>query len=326
MNGRQRSSSGSRFGTALNWTLKTIIRLLLTIFLLVALAGLAQYGLAQINSRFDDQLDTSIDAVNQRIDLLFSDVEGLMETDRQHREQLAELSSEQGAREEDLEEMSSTLARQEEVLAGLETQTAELMTSGETISQSLAILEGGLVALQGDLNANGIRIDEIGGQIDGLRAEAAALNSQLGDLTVELTEPDAEVQNLQDVLRLFRLWELIARARLRLTEDNAGLAIVDLESALEALGTTSPEEAPSMADVENRLTLALSSLPDDPEAAGRDLDAAWEILDGLLAEALGLGIEVREAAPVEGAEEETTPSTPIEATPTPTPTATPPPG
>jgi chromosome segregation ATPase len=326
MNGQQQSSRGSRLRSAVTWTLKTVIRLLVTAILLVALAALIQYGISEINNEIDssiegvnrriDVIDSSHSAVEQEIDLLFSDVGNLMEANQQQQDELDEARSQLGERVEVVDQLQADLARQGEILVGLEAQAAGLVTARESISESISAVGSGLVALQGDINENGSRIDQIGGQLD--------------ELAVQASEPDPALVALRDTLLLFRQWELIGRARLYLAENNPGLASLEIERLLAGLETATEAQGRevSQAQIVSRLTLALASLPDNPAAAARDLDAAWEVLDASLVDRLGL--ESTGSAPVsteEAPEEatatapaESTPGAPVEATPTPTPT------
>jgi hypothetical protein len=118
----------------------------------------------------------------------------------------------------------------------------------------------------------------------------AALQETLED-PLAATE---DVEALRQTLALFRVWELVARARLRLLEDNPGLALADVQAAQAAvetiLETAVEETVASLTPVQQRLDLAAASLPDDPLTAGRDLETAWESLDVYLGELLGLPV------------------------------------
>jgi len=133
----------------------------------------------------------------------------------------------------------------------------------------------------------------------------------------------------RQVLTLFRVWELISRARLRLLEDNFGLARADTEQALRTMDfllAAAPEEAETWQRIQARLELALAALPDDPDMAAGDLESAWDALDELLTamllpELATAGSLPEDAGDSAAAEESTVEPTPTEATPAPAATA-----
>ena len=106
-------------------------------------------------------------------------------------------------------------------------------------------------------------------------------------------------------IALFRIWEMIGRARLRLVDDNAGLAAADVELALAAVddllardlavtATAQDEVEPAplaedLSTLRERLVLAGANLPDQPIAAGRDLETAWETLDAIITNVVANG-------------------------------------
>ena len=108
-----------------------------------------------------------------------------------------------------------------------------------------------------------------------------------------LTDADIALEQFQQTLTLFRAWELLSRARLRLAEANFGLAMADVADAQALLTTVAMpvaegEEAASLDSLQQRLTLVLTSLPDDPTTATADLELAWEQLDAVMAGLLAI--------------------------------------
>ncbi|MDX1689338.1 MAG: hypothetical protein R3248_15250, partial [Candidatus Promineifilaceae bacterium] len=96
----------------------------------------------------------------------------------------------------------------------------------------------------------------------------------------QVREDAGELAQMRRALTLFRAWELVARARLRLLQGNAGLAAGDLTAAQATVDALAAEEGEAaLAPLRQRLALALENLPADPVAAGRDLETAWEMLD-----------------------------------------------
>ena len=102
-----------------------------------------------------------------------------------------------------------------------------------------------------------------------------------------------ELAGWRRAVALFRAWEMIGRARLRLLENNLGLAATDIELAIVALDDLiegeSDQPSEDLIPIRERLVLAGVSLPDQPAATARDLETAWEALDAIVAEAVGQG-------------------------------------
>ena len=148
-------------------------------------------------------------------------------------------------------------------------------------------------------------------------------------------EPGTELSETDRVLILFRMWELISRARFRLLENNIGLASEDIEAAIRTVDLllALQPEAESMQKVQARLLLAFGNLPDSPDLATSDLEIAWDELDAIFAEQVlsDLGTAVSTEALTISVEATSTPTLAPEATttpaateePAPTPTATP---
>jgi hypothetical protein len=88
---------------------------------------------------------------------------------------------------------------------------------------------------------------------------------------------------------LLKSMELLSRARLFLYQSNFGLAKQDIQSARDLLANllNSPGAASiaqagniNLAELVQRLDLALARLPEFPVAASDDLDIAWQLLLG----------------------------------------------
>lgn len=310
---------------------RALIRLLAVVAVLAILAAAAvagYFGFLEIQRSFDN-VTFRMAANEQRIDLLRSDVDELM--DQELARELTSLQSrvEEVASDVDTlqSELESDLAAQSETLSALTTGVEAATTMSSTVSTELADLNASLAALQGDINENGSRIDDLGGEIDALDGSVTMVESDLATIQAK----QATVAPVQETLALFRVWELITRARFRLLENNAGLATNDVTVALETMQrlmvASSEETAVSLQAVETRLALALDSLPNDPEMAAADLENAWDELDVLLANRVLPPLPAPEDAesPDSAAAEGTTSPTPTstaaeEGTPTPTPT------
>lgn len=224
----------------------------------------------------------------QEIAVLRSDVDNVM-ADTSEEEAIAALEQEIEALQSRVGELDGEveeeLARQSESLAALQEQLDSLGAQAATREAELETLRRGVAGLQEDVNANAAAVDGLGGDLDDLAADVGSLSESFA----QVQEDAGELAQMQRALTLFRAWELVARARLRLLQGNAGLAASDLAAALATLDGLAVEEGETGAvdDVRQRLALALESLPADSAAAGRDLETAWEILDEAIATLTG---------------------------------------
>ncbi|MCB0030865.1 MAG: hypothetical protein KDE28_23295 [Anaerolineales bacterium] len=300
-----------RVGRAIGWSIVTTLKILFV----MAVVGLIAVGAYAIGVTVDQQ--TRI--LSRRLALLeyHADQAAL-----NHETQAAEidaLSGELSTARTDMDslgaELAADIAAQETMLAQLETELAAAISSSQVISGNLSSLTTAAVALQSDISSNTSSIDALGGELDGLRGDLTAAESSLGALSGDLatldesvaglTDADAALLQFQQTLTLFRTWELLSRARLRLAENNLGLASADIAAAQALLATVAmpvPEGAESspVDIVQGRLTLVASSLPADPLLAAADLDLAWDALDNLMGELLGLPAETPPAPEAEG--------------------------
>lgn len=224
----------------------------------------------------------------QEIAVLRSDVDNVM-TDTSEEEAIAALEAEIEALQSRVDELDGEvedeLAQQSEALATLQGQLDGLNAQAATREAEMETLRRGVAGIQQDVNANAATVDELGGDVDDLVADVDALSETF----TQVQEDAGELAQMQRALTLFRVWELVARARLRLLQGNAGLAAGDLAAAQATMDGLAVDEGESAdaALLRQRLALALESLPDDPAAAGRDLETAWEMLDETIATLTG---------------------------------------
>ncbi len=221
----------------------------------------------------------------QEIALLRSDLDNVM-ADTSEEEAITDLEQEIEALQSRVDELDSEvedeLIRQSETLDALQEQMDGLSAQAATREAELATLRRGVAGIQEDVNANAEAVDGLGGDVDELDADVGALSESFA----RVREDAGELAQMRRALTLFRAWELVARARLRLLQGNAGLAAGDLTAAQATLGALATEEgetATALAPLRQRLALALENLPADPVAAGRDLETAWEMLDEAIA-------------------------------------------
>jgi phosphoglycerate-specific signal transduction histidine kinase len=282
-----------------------LVKVVLVLAVIAALGFGGYLGIRELGNAY---LDLSAESVETaaRVELLRSDVNTLMENDTSGRRESNAFQNDLTALDGRVSvverEMTADLERQTAQLAVLEARLDEMVEAGVVISENVALLNGGIAALQTDIVGFGSDLDSLGGEVDGLQSEVAGLDGETVALQASLEDPLAateDVAELRQILVLFRVWELVARARLRLVEGNPGLALADVQTAQGALSAvieaSSEEMAAVLTPVQQRLDLAAASLPNDPITAARDLETAWEALDGLLSELLGLPVvEVEE--------------------------------
>jgi chromosome segregation ATPase len=299
----QSDSSGSspgflaRLGRFLGRLLTAFLKLGLAAIVLAILAGVAWLIYREIDRSFDSVV-SRVEANARRIELTEDDVGRYLATNEAQRGEVQELQAAIATREATIAALETSVAagqaRQDTDLADLEGQFADLVARSDAITTSIAFLSEGLVTLQGDTTASLSEIDALGGAVDAVQAEVigqgeeiAAVQNEIGAFSAE------EFARMQQALALFRMWEMVSRARFRLLEQNVGLASADIGVALEtadSLLLVAPAEtatAISLEEVRQRLIQASSGLPDDPAAAARDLETAWEALDAILARLLG---------------------------------------
>lgn len=288
---------GQRLGRSLYWIFRTTLITLILIVFLVGLPLLGYLAFQELQRSFNNTT-VRIEANSREIGALAEQMNTLetAQTTRQAQldgaeRDLAALTASQTAVTDSL---SQSVARQGELLDSLTSQLASASSSGESALGDIASLSQAVTALQTDLNRTGGEVDALGGDIDRLDGSVSGLQEQTAVLDTSVTnlqtaiDNDAPKQELREVLALFRVWELITRARLRLAENNVGLATDDVETAvrtMDLLVTSSSEEAAiSYKAVQGRLALAFANLPDDRDTAAADLETAWNELDAVLAE------------------------------------------
>ena len=344
MNTNQRPGFWRRFWRAL-------IRLLAIVATLAILAAIGvggYFGFTELQRSFST-VQVQMDAMDQSVELLRSDVNNLMGDDPVQLSQMSAIEADMSRldiRVSTLETaLAEDIAQQQVVLDALTADLETAVSTGNTLTSDVATLNSALTALQGDINENGSQIDALGGQIDEAQTSIIQLDEQQAIL---MATPEPSLTETQQILVLFRMWEMISRARFRLLENNIGLAAEDIEAAIRTVDVllNFQPDAASMQTVQSRLLLAFSNLPDSPDLAAADLEIAWDELDAVFETQVlsGLDTAVFESdeseltlpqsteeevveTPTTSAEEETTPTpeaTPeATAEPSPTPTPTP---
>jgi len=310
------------FGQRIAFIFRTTLVSLLLILIIIGLAG-GGYLIFQ-------ELNRSMNSVAARVDVNKENINALRDrigrvetavTDQQERSgELRATTADLDTRLTNLQaQLAADLAQQEEMLTALSASLETAAAASNQATEDTAALGTAFVALQGDLNEANGRLDALGGDIDSLRADNTAVSGEVALLNqdvISATQSASGVTDMQQTLALFHVWQLLSRARLRLLDNNIGLAVTDLQLALRSVdamvaGTPGDEDLRVM---QTRLALTLSNLPGSPAAAAQDLETAWSHLDAILtARVLPGALLVEEAAAAEPAAAET------EATPTPAP-------
>jgi chromosome segregation ATPase len=281
-----------------------LLKVGLALLILAGLAIGAWFIIRELDRSFDSVI-VRTERNTRRIEETEAEINTLQEQNYARGVQIAALEAALAERESEIaalqEELDAGLDRQSALLAEVEGETVTLAGQAEALSGETALLGAGLVALQDDLNANGLQIDQLGGTVDGLSLTLSALDSRAAGIQDQVDELAVEdLAGWRRAVNLFRIWQMIGRARLRLVESNMGLAAADIELALaaidelpanELLAADAETNGPAATNeglftVRERLQLAASNLPDQPQVAGRDLETAWETLDIIIASAL----------------------------------------
>lgn len=300
--------ASSRLGEFLKRLLWAFLKLLLIFIILTAILASAWFIYREIDRSFD-VVNNRIDFNRGQIEQAEQDILVLQEANDAAEDQIKILQTavaDHDAAIATLEnELATTLDQQGEDLAQLEEDVAALIASTNTISGNLAFLSDGLVSLQQDTTTNVSDIDALGGQIDALRLNLDSLNAEIADVQLELGAYSAdEFNKMRQTIDLFRLWELVSRARLHLVEGNAGMAADDVVAAqvaaelmIDAIPGEEDATLTGLEQIRDRLLLAGTNLPGDPVAAARDLETAFELLDEALAVLAGAPAPAPAATP-----------------------------
>lgn len=176
--------------------------------------------------------------------------------------------------------------------AALTDQREAIVRAEEANTQRFAAAEGRLAdaearlrAAEDLISAQGERISELEAQLAEATALLEAANAQIETLQAELPGAE-EFAEFNYQLMLIRAWQDVLKARLRLFENNAGLAEEDLLRALNTLqgvyaGATQAQRQ-ALDPVLDRMEAALVAVQETPFTASADLEVAWYALGELI--------------------------------------------
>lgn len=302
---------GYRFGRALG---RFLLALLKTIVFVLIIAGIAAALIASYN------LFVRGDRNEQWVDLLVEDIDTSRQRENElqadldiAQDQIATLQADMAVMEADNAQEMSTMSA---IMHDMDDQLSILARSGQTVSETVAILDTDLAGLQAEMDSQTATLGE---DVTGLQTDTDGLRDDLTTLQTQVDEiPEVDVVRLEELLLLFRVGEMISRARLHLAEGNGGLALEQVNVALALVNGMIADErfdAAAITPLQERLRLAQSSLPTDSALASRDLETAWSTLDIRLTDLLGLVLPANSSAVLEAT------ATAIPTTPTATPQA-----
>ncbi|NKQ35818.1 MAG: hypothetical protein HF973_09410 [Chloroflexi bacterium] len=283
------ANSQRSLGQRIVWIVVTAVIALLVLAVILAAAGGGFLGYSELQ-RSLNSINTQVNANRQNIAALrdLVDSEFSASSPQEQQRELTALQAEVATLEADLsrQEMQAQAEQdgQAEQLAALEgdlaTAVAHNQASDDALSQAL-------IALQTDQNELISQVDETGGDVDRLQADLTKLGVAVAGLDTAVNETFLTPDELQRTLALFRAWQIIARARIHLLDNNVGLARNDVENSLRTIDyliSTSADaaEEESLRVIQTRLALAFSNLADQPQQAVNDLESAWGEMDSLL--------------------------------------------
>lgn len=293
--------------------MRTLLIIILIILIIAAVAAAGWLVYSELTS-YAAETDQQFDQQENKVQSLEALIDEHRETLEEQQEQLGEQirlleEQEQGlnalrqsaVEKEQLADVAGALDENivnlDEMRLALTMQINGLVTDTQTLTQTVTLIDEGQAVLNQDLSNYSRTLDDLGLKFNSvitdvtvLKESDASLTDGLAVLEDELSA--ADVDGIRQAVYLFRLWEMITRARIRLAEQNPGLAAGDVELAHTAVSEfieNSPEEyVEPLIRVERRLLLAAENLADDPELAISDLDLAWRELDLILVEILGM--------------------------------------
>lgn len=271
MSDQQNSGFIDQLGRGLGGLFKFIIRLLFVLVLAVALgAGLyygIAYGLPALDRAYLQPVRDNTAAI--------ADLEA----------ETAQLATAQASQMAGLQERVTALEVQNDTnldtldavqsrldaLEPLAAEQTELLERLDALETALTDLDAALTAAQ-TTSSSGLA---------DLQESVAANQQALTAITAELESSDFPLDQAYADLQLVKAMALLTRAQLFLFQSNLGLAAQDITRARDLLVAVNQDPALDSLDlgpVLTRLSLALSSLPLNPDLAASDLAVAWDLL------------------------------------------------
>ena len=155
------------------------------------------------------------------------------------------------------------------------------------LENEIASLELQLTEIQRQFADANSQLIEANARIDGIEQSVQAHTTTLATLTEMQATLEAQLKEgndktllaLNHEIKMTRVLDFLARARLYLAQSNFGLAREDVQSARDLLEILQSEtDDPILIQAVERLDMALGNLPGFPVIASGDLEIAWQIL------------------------------------------------
>lgn len=337
MTNNQSRSAGSR----LWWIIRTTLLIFIVFALITAVLGSLGYagylGVVEIqrsNNSLMRRMAANEQNLNSLRDLVNSE---FAQGDAAQQTQINQLENELAALTRQLETLQTAqmedTAVQSEQRNVLEAELATAVAQNSDLASELEAVQAALVALQSDLNSSGVRLDELGGDLDRLRLQLGELDDALTELSTETAAArPGETSEIQQSLTLLQLWGVVTNARLALLDGDVTGAETAVSQANDLANTLTaePDSATAVAleRLQTRLALAADGFATNLPMVSQDLEAASRELNLLLSgptaetEALNVTPTPTEAT-VAGTAVPLTPTPLPSPTTSPTPTATP---
>jgi len=288
----EKKTFGQKLGAAWRAFWRFMLRLFIAVVIIGGLGAAAYFGIpylyrtyvqplqdlqAEVTTLKQESADRA-KQVNQRILTLQEDIQSLR----------AEQSS-----------LANKIEAQQQAIQTLQNKTDELAK--------------GQAALQSQIDALGKKLEEVTAEANDAQTAGEALRASWDEWKTNL-------EQMREQVYVMQVMETLLRARVLLGQHDLGAAQKELSQASAALQwlaeNTDNPDAPYTTAREHVL-LAQKALPQSPEVALQDVEAAWQLLNTLIPKPTPKAETTPSATPAE------TSQPPSTQTPTPTPTPTP---
>ena len=197
-----------------------------------------------------------------------------------------------------------------------QSQLADKIDAQEQAIQALQSKADELAKEQATLQ---LQIEDMSKKMDEVTATANDAQTAGEALRASWDEWKANLEQMREQIYVMQVMETLLRARVLLGQHDFGAAQKELSQASAALQwlaeNTSNPDAP-YATASEQVSLAQKALPQSPEVAAQDIEAAWQLLSALTPKPASQAEATPSATPSETPTASSSTSTP---TPTPTP-------
>jgi hypothetical protein len=300
-------SFGERLRSAIAAFLRALFRL--TVFtLILVLLGLIVIGIPALYRQYLQPIQTNLQGLEITQTYLEQANQQLALQVEELQKHLNALEVRGDAEKQAFSELSAQAqnasSTQQAQMSALESTQMTAIASSKEIDAALKEVSKKITRLTAALEQTNTSLTEI--------------DQRVNDLDAQLKDEEAPVAALRRELLLVKAMELLTRSRLFLVENNLGLAADDIQAARGILADLQVPsyQAETLAEVIQRLDVALGNLPAAPILAAEDLEIAWQLLTR------GLPGEPPIATPSEVAPATSTPEVTAQPGPSPTPTPT----